>query len=92
MLVDRPDVLEQGLVGLSPVARVGGTGSISTLALDPSEAAAAERRRVPVGFAPAAPPSGVTVELRNLGECLWTARDTITVENDGRGGFRLELP
>lgn len=88
-----------------------GSGSISTLGISAEEAAAAEARRQPIGFAAPkseypkylvydAPVRGtflfdavnevmgaraekVERQLRDLGECLWTARDTVVVYDRG---------
>lgn len=109
--VDPPRIMEQGRIGWSPITRVGGTGSISTLGITEDDAAAAAKRRGPLGFAAAQAPAPaiygivgapsspgfdilvadavrvqlaaryerVERDLRDIGECLWTARDTIRI-------------
>lgn len=55
---------------------VGGTGSISCLAIPEDEARAAAERKGPLGFSSAVLPRLEPLPDReDLGECAWTARD-----------------
>lgn len=77
-------------------AYVGGTGSISCRGITEEQASEAESRRGPLGFATATEAlqevvskelsrraAAVEVMVRDLGECVWTARDLVLLVDDG---------